>query len=217
MSDEMKLNPASKEFESSLKSTVLPPVGFNRDELMYQAGWAAAVADGATVSIERLDRSATPLPQPSIAWAWPTAALFSSAAAILLASMLMFPSDSPTNSDGVAERAAEILLQIGTNSNVEIVDTETPSGDSERSQVDESYVFQRGAFSRQRNVVALVMSMKPGQILTSGLGIQGSPVSFELAPGSVGSGSENQASGLNQRQMLNELLAPAEPFENTRL
>lgn len=131
----------------------------------------------------------------------------------------MFPSESATNSDGVAERAAEILIQIETDSNPEIVDMQTPAGDFERSRDNGFFDFQQKTYtnSRQRNVVALVMSMKPGQILTSGLGVQGSPVSFELAPGSVGYGSEDEASGLNQRQLLNEMLAPAKPFEKSSL
>lgn len=49
MSDEAKLNSELERFESKLKNVSTPKVEINRDQLMYDAGWAAALSAAASV------------------------------------------------------------------------------------------------------------------------------------------------------------------------
>ncbi len=52
MSDETEMNPDLERFATSLRSVPAPKANIDRDQLMYDAGWAAAIANrGPTVTV----------------------------------------------------------------------------------------------------------------------------------------------------------------------
>ena len=166
--------------EESLRGISLPPANVDRDELLYQAGWAAAIASQTS--------SAETLPLKRVGWGWQVATVLSTSAALLLGVMLL-QTNTPDPLPGA-------IAKTSVNTQEELVDQ------------NEQAVERIGARFDEVDLVRVVMEYPAGQTMSSSLGqlrkaktIE--PLNPKLNPESV-RGSQWQIK--NNRQMLNELL-----------
>jgi hypothetical protein len=86
MSDESQLNPELKKLEATLGRLPIPPASIDRDELMYQSGWAAAMA---SLGHETVPASSIATPAANQQWIWQASTMVATAAAILFGTMLL--------------------------------------------------------------------------------------------------------------------------------
>ena len=185
MSDEAKLNPQLKQLEASLGRLVIPSASLNRDELMYQSGWAAAMAriDGQS-KISLADRNLVRL-------IWPVTAVIASTAAVLLAAVLLFRTAGGVNAPGAQAQ--------------DLANLENAVSDYKNPQPPQLNPLPE---TRRTNLVDMVWEIPPGYVLKSGLAFQQSPIpgeAVESAPTTVNQAGP-QNSTVNHRQLMNELV-----------
>ena len=202
MSDESKkLNPEQKKLEASLGRFPLPKSSINRDELMYQSGWAAALAsvDNPTGVVRISDRN------QNAPWVWRATALLTSAAAVVLGVLLMIQSGQSPNSTVVLQVGDEGGARSGKSADLILVNGSPETIES--SLGEERY--------GKNDIVELMLDYPSGQILTSGLSFQSSAMASQpITPGPVE--SESQAldfEPLGQRRLLQELLPVGRPVK----
>ena len=98
MSEEFKIPPDLSVFESQLGSFAVPESRLDRDEVLYQAGWAAALAaSNSTMPSKGFSNGKN--------WAWPTATGVFATLATLLAIML-FQQSTVSNGNTVSSSVA---------------------------------------------------------------------------------------------------------------
>ena len=157
MSDETRLKPELKNLEASLARLTPEPATINRDELMYQSGWAAAMA---SLGHEQDGVGLRETPRRNPAWIWPVSSALVAAATLLLAVMLMNQLKQAPVSAGRQIEPGDITMKAGdTRANSEIVSRVVPPSEL-NSRTDEI------------DVVDKVFNLPSGRILRSGLTLQ---------------------------------------------
>ncbi|MEM7785129.1 MAG: hypothetical protein AAF623_17405 [Planctomycetota bacterium] len=102
MSDQSGLTPELESLETSLRNAALKPVSFSKEELMYRAGYAAALADRSSVAATQFSVRASE--KMARSWFWQVLALTSTSAAIVLASLLNFHSIGSMAKENLANK-----------------------------------------------------------------------------------------------------------------
>lgn len=202
MSDESKLNPELKKLEASLSQYRLPKSSINRDQLMYQSGWAAALAslDSPTM-IADVSGDLENDRQPLSRLAWPAIATLASAAAVVLGVLL--------------------TLQIGPSSfadpNQQAADSSPTASRQRENQLIDVASQARGLAStdpdEELDAVMRVLELPAGHVLKSGLAFQAvvwqDPDLQTQRPAPLGeqaSSPDLRAEPVNHRQLMDELL-----------
>lgn len=162
MSDETRMNSELKKLEASLSSLPLPSSalqsGTARDELMYQAGWAAAMASlNADMSSNAVSKSSSPQQHFFARQTWPVLTAVATTAAILFAT-LFFMDTNNNRATGVAN-----LTNVEESSN---------SKDDPANLNDADNLIQPATAEARQDLVALILDMPAGQTLSSGLAFQ---------------------------------------------
>jgi hypothetical protein len=194
MSDETKLNSELKNLEASLGRLTIPPTSIDRDELMYQSGWAAAMASlGHESSPLKPVRSRT----PASGWVWPVATGLASAAAILFGVLLFFPSsDGPNSGDRLH------VASLG-DSQADNLDGSLNS-ELERTGLTNPPKHEGRDFD-PADIMSLVLDFPAGQVLNSRLAFRQGFVTVQ--PGrQVTRPSSLIKPPATQQQLLDELL-----------
>lgn len=97
-----------KKLESALARMALPASKLDRDELMYQAGWAAAMAE--RDSRNEVATNASPKSSsanvPARGWAWPMATLAATAASILFCGLFVWQTMNNSGANFTANKEA---------------------------------------------------------------------------------------------------------------
>lgn len=126
MSEEFKLPNALDDLESKLRSISLPDLQVKRDEVLYQAGYAAAIAE--------LNNASTPARNDISSRTWPISACFFAALSAALAAVLLFPNllvqNNSTSPVATVETTADPVDSSSTVS-VESANHKKDSVDSE--------------------------------------------------------------------------------------
>ncbi|MFK7768696.1 MAG: hypothetical protein AB8B55_15860 [Mariniblastus sp.] len=202
MSDEAEMNNESnlpdglKALESSLGRIALPDPKLDRDELMYQSGWAAAIAslDSREEHFAVSTRATTPR------LAWPLATLVASAAAVLFG--VMFLQQAMTD--------AEPTLVDGTivkKTNEVAVSPASPDGSNDLSHEKEpASAFE--SMEESTDLVELVMAYPSSGKLDASFVLfdsTGSDDAQRVVPNADGD-SIVQPVLKNRFEMMNELL-----------
>lgn len=197
MSSEARMNADQKKLEAALARLELPEVPLDRDELMYQSGWAAARS---SMQAQADDSAPLAFKQGS-GWIWQAAALVSSATAAILMVALAIQSGVMSGSQREPSVANVDTAVADTGASGELVSVE-PGGPNGRSEVP---VTER---NRGIDLVERILDLPMDASLTSGISFQ----SFDAvsAPGenrsqyvSTPGGSEPT---LGHRQLMWELL-----------
>lgn len=220
MSEQENLNHELKAIEASLENVSLPDGNLKRgsrgrDELMYNAGWAAAMSSlnrqsaGEVDSTRESESDVVAVPavpgQSRSRLFWPAATVLSSLACALMGVLLFVQNHETANPNGrvaVANSAAE---------------TDTPEFKTESPTVEEADLLgawnddagnhNEGGFV-DRGFVDRVLNLPPGQVLKSGLAFQSFASDTRL--GSVSFRPSGKPSlrepPLTRRQLMEELL-----------
>ena len=191
MSDESRMTPDLEKLESELRGVVLS-ASTNREEVLYQAGWAAALASLAQTT----SNEATPT-TASRSWGWPMTSAGLAVVAATLALLLVFQ----INKQDVAPDLA-IANEI----------QEDPHPESE----DDSDHHAKSSLAATENFAGLGvswsddwMSRKP---LTSSLALHVTAEQMESTTEPIwASGDDEVESPKSHRRILDELL----PDQNT--
>ena len=86
MSEEFKIPPDLSVFESQLSSLAVPDSSLDRDEVLYQAGWAAAMAHSSAATPNGFSGGSS----NGKSWAWPTATgVFATLATVLAVALFL--------------------------------------------------------------------------------------------------------------------------------
>ena len=206
MFDETPLNPNLKSLEAALRGLPAPSSdltrGSRRDDLMYQAGWAAALA---SLDDQTAPNSATTTPPIAATtstprWLWPTATLVATAAAIWLSVLLI---QDPTKNQNVVAVTETVEASDDLIEEQEVV--EAPNADARTAK-------PRSA--PQYDLVRDVFKLPRGRILNARLAFSGRayPVAtIDTKASEVGQGGEGDFEPRvrrvqTQRQLLQEFL-----------
>jgi hypothetical protein len=190
------MNPELKKLEATLGRLAIRSASIDRDELMYQSGWAAAT--DSLASEAAVAGSGMPAGRVQT-WVWPVTAMLTSAATIMLAVLLVIQSNNPpvsTNNQQVASGqdfrtepdSANLKFE---NDRTEVEKSATP---------DETY--------GEPDLVKRILDFPAGQVLKSGLAFQTpDPASKQVGPSIPGVGPASvMESPVGQRELLEELL-----------
>jgi hypothetical protein len=116
MSDEARIDPELKGLEAALQGLLLPASqlsrGSSRDDLMYQAGWAAAMTASKNTQVELPARVGV----RSQRWVWPTATTIVSGIAILLAALLILQPNAGSNQATVEVAGSDLSKPVNLSS-----------------------------------------------------------------------------------------------------
>jgi hypothetical protein len=100
-SKDSNLTPEQASLETKLARLTIAPPKLDRDQLMFNAGRAAALRD--------LDLAATQRGTGAPCWFWPTASGLLAAACLVLSAMLVWPNDGTTIADRNGARMNEAM------------------------------------------------------------------------------------------------------------
>jgi len=152
-----------KKLESTLARMALPAPKLDRDELMYQAGWAAAMAERDS----RNEVATNASPKSSSAnvsargWAWPMATLAATAASILFCGLFVWQT---MNNSGANFTANKEALKAETES----VETVANSNLSDPANAESGQGAAENTGRHQDDLVDLVMNYSGNKKLTAG-------------------------------------------------
>ena len=197
MSDESRLNPDLKNLEAKLSRLEIPRASINRDELMYQSGWSAAMA---SLGHETVPTSSVSTVAANQQWIWQATAMAATAATILVSLLLAIQIGSapgPLNDRQVADAEKSAVETKAANSESKVFSTAA-----------ESFQLPTGRTIRESDILNLVLNLPSGQVLKSGLALQDPSVAADL-DASVSRPSNPPSYNrqpVNQMQLMDELL-----------
>lgn len=186
MSDEFRLNPELKNLEEALGRMEIPQALINRDELMYQSGWAAAMA---SLGHETVPATSIVTPAANQPWIWQALTMIATAAAILFGTMLL----------NLSLNQGEVQTEIAKNVGPSGVEIAQPI--STESAEDANVVTVP-------DLLQLVMDLPDSRTLHAGM-VVGPNFPVDSEPGlksPVSTSSENLTPPMTQQELLNELL-----------
>lgn len=193
MSDESKVNPDLKKVEAQLGKLSIPGVSIDRDEMMYQSGWAAAIAEMGRES----DVSDLPIRNAKHRdRIWPAVACLASAATVVLGTFTLIEVANDYYRGSTSRARKSGTAQIAATETAD-----TTESDLEKSKSTDDPVEIIDVFS-------ILNDVPDGQVLTSGLSFHQPLSSVSIHDSSHQPASDWNLKPVNQRQLMNELLAP---------
>ena len=195
MPDETRMNHESQlpddlaQLETSLTRIALPSSNLDRDELMYQSGWAAAMAERDSLASNSPIKRAT-----KFEWAWPAATLVATAASVLFCGLFVWQMmfDSGLN-----------VAQGGDKMSSSVVSLDEPDAELKVDQVP-----QLEPLSDQGDLLELVMEYPSNRKLATGFVLFDASLQLPaeaIAP-ATGSTPSLLATPKNRFELMQELL-----------
>ena len=190
MSDETRMNNASdlpddlpadlQALESSLAGMTIPESKLNRDELMYQSGWAAAMAELDSRS-ETETKLAVARNSTALSWAWPVATVVATAASVLFGGLLLWqsfsgtgPSFAQSDDENPSSVAAVNELPVSVAADLK----ESPLASDSNLNRDQNNFLAPGKFLAQNNLLETLMALPSNRKLAAGFVLFEGPSDF---------------------------------------
>ncbi len=227
MSDETRMNNASdlpgdlptdlQALESSLAGMALPDSKLDRDELMYQSGWAAAMA-GRDSRRESESKLSVARNSTALSWAWPAATVVATAASVLFGGLLLWqsfngagPSIAQSGDENSSSVAATNELPVSVSTDMK---ESSLANDSNLNRDQDNFLAPR-KFLAQDNLLETLMALPSNRKLAAGFVLFEGPSDFPAQrPDDVEVPDSNSTVSpipptKTRFEMLKELLAPA--------